>query len=341
MALPSKPYDPKEQSCNKIRRIIYDGKFENEYTWQKTLDNTPADCFVSEDLSEDDYKEDPIWNRVFTKYQDGMLTFAVAFGGTDPVVKLRVSTVEFVNCRDLKKLCFVFHRNDIGKKLETLKRECWLNIRDSRGYIAARANLSGLDGYYIRGRIDLPDDLDEFRIEFVTSIDCSYAPSEYVPACVTSISDMWLEERDNIILKVQNLNDDSDPEPDPTPGPDPGPEPSYGYATAVMPETPADVSYTKIWFNHEGIAYRGEFTFADEILLSHEENANTIKQEFDKITPYLPEKSFTANQVVISDEDGLMNTAPIPGSDTDYVILTDIDSQIELEDIPDDETEIT
>lgn len=312
--------------------IIHHGSFVDSIEWKIHYDDTKSNCFIASSLKESDYSDDPLWNRVLSKYQIGKFTYAIAFN-KDPIVDLRIDTVSFIECKELKKLCFVFHRNDNGRKLESMKRrECWIYLRDRNGNIAAKSKLIGLHGYDIRGRIDVPDDLTEFRVELKELFECNYAPNEIVPSIVTAISDMWLEDREYPGYKILSLNDDSDPEPSDEPGPGPDPGPSE-YATAVTPEVPDGIPYQKIWFNEEGLAYRGDRAFGTEYDVSSTDTTS-ITDKLKEVIPRLPD-ALTPNKYVVSDSNGKFTayTDGITPKDESFITIGDQDITIE-EDLP-------
>ena len=326
MALPS---ISKNDIGKHLYWILHHGKFANQIEWKVINDDTETSCLVSEDFQYSDYQEDPFWKNVMTNYQNDMFVFAIALGETDPMVTLRVSTRTYIDSTELKKLCFVFHRNDNGRKFEPMERETVINIRDSSGAIAAKSVLTGLHGYNIRGKIEIPDNLDSFRIEFKTSFNCKTIPSDFIPSCITAISDMWLEEKEDSWEKIESLNDTSDPEPE-SPDPDPNPE---GYAHAISPEVPHGVPYEKIWFNEEGLAYRGDHVFATEIDVS-DTDVTSIKDKLNQVIKTLPDL-MTPDKVSVTDnESHVAIIEEISSEDLDYLMIMDDDDLIELKPIP-------
>ena len=307
--------------------ILHHGKFANQIEWKVINDDTETSCLVSEDFQYSDYQEDPFWKNVMTNYQNDMFVFAIALGTTDPMVTLRVSTRTYIDSRELKKLCFVFHRNDNGRKFEPMERETVINIRDSSGAIAAKSVLTGLHGYNIRGKIEIPDNLDSFRIEFKTRFNCNTIPSDFIPSCITAISDMWLEEKEDSWEKIESLNDTSDPEPE---SPDPNPE---GYARAISPEVPHGVPYEKIWFNEEGLAYRGDHVFATEIDVS-DTDVTSIKDKLNQVIKTLPDLMPPDKVSVTDNESHVTIIEEISSEDLDYLMIMDDDDLIELKPIP-------
>lgn len=309
--------------------ILHHGKFANQIEWKVINDDTETSCLVSEDFQYSAYQEDPFWKNVMTRYQNDMFVFAIALGQTDPIVTLRVSTKTFIDAKKLKKLCFVFHRNDNGRLYAPMERETVINLRDSVGDIAARSKLTGLHGYDMRGKIIVPDDLDAFRVEFKTSFNCSRIPDDFVPSCITAISDMWLEEKEATTIKVLNLHDTSDPEPE-SPEPDPNPD---GYAYAITPEVPYGVPYEKIWFNEEGLAYRGEHVYATEIDTS-DTDVTSIKDKLDQVMKTLPE-IMTPDRVVITDDKSQVTISDkVASDDLNYMTITDDDDVVIVDPIP-------
>ena len=326
MALPS---INKKDIGKHLYWILHHGKFANQIEWKVINDNTETSCLVSEDFQYSAYQEDPFWKDVMTTYQNDMFVFAIALGQSDPIVTLRVSTKTFIDAKKLKKLCFVFHRNDNGRLYEPMVRETVINLRDVTGAIAARSKLTGLHGYDMRGKIEVPDDLDSFRVEFKTSFNCSRIPGDFIPSCVTAISDMWLEEKEPSFGKILSLNDTSDPEPD-SPEPDPNPD---GYAYAITPEVPSGVPYEKIWFNEEGLAYRGDHVFASEIDTS-DKDVTSIKDKLDQIQKSLP-GSMTPDKLVVTDVKSQVSVSgDLTPEDLNYFILSDNEDLIPLNPIP-------
>ena len=310
--------------------ILHHGKFENQIEWDILNDDTESSCLVSESFQYSSYQSDQFWKNVMSNYQNDMFVFAIALGKTDPIVTLRVSTKTFINSKKLKRLCFIFNRNDIGRKYEYMKRETVINIRDKTGAIAARSVLTGLHGYNIRGKIDIPDDLDSFRIEFKTQFNCSRIPNTFIPSCITAISDMWLEEQNYSCLKTWNLHDTSDPEP----GTDPNPPEPDEYARSVTPEVPANTPYEKIWFNEEGIIYKGDHVYATNIQIS-ESDETLITEKLDQVIKNLPD-NLKPDRIVITDNMSHLDTIEeIKPYDFEYMaLITKIDENDEVAPIP-------
>lgn len=296
LPIPNQPVDH-----NHLKWIIHHGKFEKDIEWKTISALSPDDCLVVENLNHTEY-DGTFWEDVVTPYQDKMLLCAIAYSGKAPIVRVRVSTDSFIDCKNLKKLCFVFHRNDNGRKLDTMTREIWVYVRDKNGDIAARSKLTGLHGYDIRGRIDLPDDLNEFRVEIKEEFNCSYAPDTFVPCCVTCISDMWLEEQDPLPYQILNQHDSSDPDES---EPGPGPDPSAEYATAITPEVESGKPYTKIWFNEQGLIYRGDYYNATQIPMSATDQTS-IYDKLTLIEKHLP-STRDPKRVVISNNEGALD----------------------------------
>ena len=289
----------KKDVVNHLYGILHHGRFVNQIETQIMNDDTESSCLVSENFQYNEYQDDTFWKNVMSDYQNDMFVFAIALGRTDPIVTLRVSTKTFIDSKKLKKLCFVFHRNDNGRKYEPMIRETVINIRDDNGDIAARSVLTGLHGYNMRGKIEIPNDLDLFRVEFKTSFNCKNIPNDFIPSCITAISDMWLEERQNQWMVIKNLHDSSDPEPDSS-SPNPDEPDENEYAHAVTPEVPHGLPYEKIWFNEDGLIYRGSHVYASEIDTSTTDTTS-IKDRLSQIENKLPE-NMTPNKLIVTND---------------------------------------
>ena len=305
---------------HQIFRIIHHGTIVNALEMQLIYDDSNESCYVSENFNFNNESDD-FWKSVLSKYQNKMLLTAIVLRN-DPIITFRVSTKNFIDSTHLKKLCFVFHRNDNGRILKEMNREVVINVRDINGNIAARSVLTGLHGYNIRGKITIPTDINEFRIEIKLKMECEKIPDNFTPSCILSISDMWLEH-DIYNERVESLNDSSDPEiPDDNPN---------DYAHAVTPETLHGIPYTKIWFNEEGIIYRGEHTYASEIPISAEDDTS-IRDKVEDILSKLPK--LENNKIMIIDNGNIIKTEDKPDvSDIPYLLIGE-NMNIECEPLP-------
>lgn len=301
-------YPNLQQDTDHLKWIIHNGELNKNLEWRNYgKENTKF--LIKEKFNYNDYKDDSFWKNVVSPYLNGMVVVSIAFDATYPIIESRLICDTIIETKGLQKLCFVFHRNDIGRDIKSFKRTCWIYIRDENGNIAAKSKIVGLNGFNIRGRIDIPNDLKKFKIEIKEKFDCKMSIDSRIPAIVTAISDMWLEDDNNRVLFISNLNDTSDPEIPIDGEPDPEPEPTE-YATAVTPEVPTNVPYEKIWFNIEGIITRGEHYYSDEIKVNINSN-NTIYDELISIGQNIP-SNLDGDSIVLSDADGKLYT------DTDY-----------------------
>ena len=169
--------------------------------------------FIEEDYkqvkhtSDDAFKK--YWSKIIPQPLESRFITAI-LTDRQPTVEARITSTDFIPCDLLKKLCFVYDRYDVGVKAlpkGKFSPQVWLYLRSKTNKIITKRNLSDTYGFRIRGKIDIPDDVSEFRLEIILKLACNESLDYSYPAVIFGLSDMWLENIGNRPYTVYNLNE--------------------------------------------------------------------------------------------------------------------------------------